>query len=692
MLLDIENNKTTGPFKTALLKRVHNTFTTSVFLISPIVARFYANTHTNTFPVHTDALLPWFRGVSSDAAVGLLLGAIVCLLPIKRTARLALWALWAIALSLNTAHILVNHSHADIRFASLALHGDFIFGSVLALSNLVIIIIIASITLALGFLLQRFAIPGVRTFVLLVASLAAVSVTVAIPIDLNSPDWLQMSALESNFQSLSGETTHVLKQDFPEHIRKRFLYSDLSNNTFINYPDKPQNVLLILMEGVSYKAMNSGNMPYLKKLARKNITYTNFISLQRQTNRGLFAILCGDYPNFLTQESKSDYYGSFGAPRACLPEILSDNSYTNTFLQGSNLGYMGKDHFTAAIGFHEAIGNISFKKPLGRTEWGVDDLTLLRGALDKTRDLSGRGSPWFLTVLTSGSHHPYNVPGVLLPDTSDILSYLDNALKEMVEGLRADGILNNTLVLITSDESGMLADSPIGQNHVPMVAIIPGYDKPFHHPGFLSHMDIQLSILDYLGIPVRDSMGRSIFRYYSSGREIIFGNIDKKHVYLINTTTKSLLTCTTVYFRCTNSDISTTDPSLVRDIRTFLQYNDLDSRNLPDGTLFHLVNTTYTGYREIMGDRKVVLNKGDTITFKLEILPEGLLEVLVQLDGSKSLIDKRFYSFKGKPVKVDFTYTSAWNNFNVYNNLYVTTDPQISYTIKELLITKKKAL
>ncbi|KKL26293.1 hypothetical protein LCGC14_2396750, partial [marine sediment metagenome] len=106
----------------------------------------------------------------------------------------------------------------------------------------------------------------------------------------------------------------------------------------------------------------------------------------------------------------------------------------------------------------------------------------------------------------------------------------------------------------------------------------------------------------------------------------------KKHVYLINTTTKSLLTCTTVYFRCTNSDISTTDPSLVRDIRTFLQYNDLDSRNLPDGTLFHLVNTTYTGYREIMGDRKVVLNKGDTITFKLAILPDGPIEVLV-LDG-----------------------------------------------------------
>ncbi|HEB02377.1 MAG TPA: LTA synthase family protein, partial [Nitrospirae bacterium] len=544
-------------------------------------------------------------------------------------------------------------------------------------------------------LLQRFAISGVRTFVLLAASLAAASVTVVIPIDINSPDWLQMSALEANFQSQRGGSAHVLKQDFPEHIRKRFLHSDISDNTFLNYPDKPQNILLIIMEGVSYNAMDSDNMPYLNKLGQQNITYTNFISLQRQTNRTLFTILCGDYPNFLTQESKSDYYGAFGAPRACLPEILAENSYTNTFLQGSNLGYMGKDHFAAAIGFHEIYGNASFNNALGRTEWGVDDLTLFRRARTIAKDLSGQGSPpespWMLTVLTSGSHHPYNVPGVLLPEESDVLFYLDNALEELVEGLRVDGLLENTLVLITSDESTLLAGNSTGQNHIPMVAIIPGYDKPFHHPGFLSQIDIQLSILDYLGIPVRDSIGRSIFRYYSSGREIIFGNIYQRRVYLINTNTNSYVTCSTFNFLCMNRDMSAIDPSLARDLRTFLQYNDLNSQNLADGTLFHLVNATYTGSREIMGDRKVILDRGDTITIDLAILPDGPIEVGLVLDGTEMIHKKIYYGLKGKLLRVHFTHTSDRNDFAVFNNLEVRADPHINYTIKELLITKKKA-
>ena len=677
------NLKTSRSLKTVVLEHVSDILIPSVFVLSPIVARFYANTLTNTFPVQTLTLLPWFRGVASDAAVGLLLGAIVCLLPIKRTAQFALWAIWTVVLSLDTAHILVNQSHANIRFASLGLHKDFILGSVFALSNLVIIIVIAAIALAFGVLLQRFTFSSVRTFVLLAASLLAASVTMVIPRSLNSPDWLQMSALEANFQIQSRGPAHILKQNFPERIRKRFLYSDLSGTSMFASPDKPQNVLLLIMEGIKFDTVKTGDMPYLKKLGEQNVLYSNFISQQRQTNRGLFALLCGDYPNFLTRESKSDYFGAFGSPRACLPDILSNNSYSTMFLQGANLGYMGKDQFATAIGYHEVMGNASFKNPLGRTEWGVDDLTLFRRARVMARDLSARGSPWFLTVLTAGTHHPFNVPNVTLPKLPDAILYLDNALKEIVEGLREDGTLENTLVLITSDEAG--------KNHIPMVALIPGYDSPFDQQGFYTQVDLQLSILDYFGIPVQGSIGRSIFRSYPTGREFVFGNNYKNRVHMINTTTNTHVWCSTLSFKCLTNGKGGDTQAVFRDFLTFLQHNDLDSRNFPDGTLFHLTDATYTGYREIMGDRKVVLAKGDTLTFQLNLLADGPLTVSVALDGSAILLEKQYSALKGNTVKFKFTHTSDRDGFAVFHNLYVLTDPYTSYTIKDLLITKVKA-
>jgi len=52
---------------------------------------------------------------------------------------------------------------------------------------------------------------------------------------------------------------------------------------------------------------------------------------------------------------------------------------------------------------------------------------------------------------------------------------------------------------------------------------------------------------------------------------------------------------------------------------------------------------------------------------------------------------KIYYGLKGKLLRVHFTHTSDRNDFAVFNNLEVRADPHINYTIKELLITKKKA-
>ena len=199
-------------------------------------------------------------------------------------------------------------------------------------------------------------------------------VSMLIPIDVGSTDWVQMSAIEANLRGRpSKRLAQVLKGETPGHLIDRFRSTSLSGEPVIGYPEDAQNVLMLVLEGVSLNAMGSGNMPFMSELAKNNLSYPRFIGLQRQTNRGLFSLLCGEYPNFLSIETKSDYYISFGSLRPCMPEILEQNGYRSVFMQGADLGYMSKDFFAKEAGFSEALGNRDYDEAFARSAWGVDD-------------------------------------------------------------------------------------------------------------------------------------------------------------------------------------------------------------------------------------------------------------------------------------------------------------------------------
>ena len=58
-------------------------------------------------------------------------------------------------------------------------------------------------------------------------------------------------------------------------------------------------------------------MPRLDDLARGNLSFTHFFTLQRKTNRGVYALLCGDLPNLAGGLPKMSAYPEDG--RAHLP-------------------------------------------------------------------------------------------------------------------------------------------------------------------------------------------------------------------------------------------------------------------------------------------------------------------------------------------------------------------------------------
>ncbi len=229
--------------------------------------------------------------------------------------------------------------------------------------------------------------------------------------------------------------------------------------------------------------------------------------------------------------------------KRCLPAALAEAGYATTYLQSARTTFMLKDKFMPSAGFERSIGEEYFEDAYSRNKWGVDDRAFLQQSLRMIEELRGAERPWFLTLLTSGTHHPKNIPEEALKEaqsdrTRFAFTYLDAAIGEFVAELEARGVLDDTLVLLTSDESQGLRGRGLGEGQIRpsqnwgfLVAMLPGGAK-LRVDYAQAQFDIALSTLDWLGLAdyAHGFSGRSVFRHYAKPRALAFGNIYSNYV------------------------------------------------------------------------------------------------------------------------------------------------------------------
>ena len=212
---------------------------------------------------------------------------------------------------------------------------------------------------------------------------------------------------------------------------------------------------------------------------------------------------------------------------------------------------MDKDRFMKLIGFEEIGGEEWFDHtpPTFFTYWGINDRDFFLQSLEKIEALDkkrrehstrGEAAPWFLTLLTVGTHHPYTLPddytgGEELHPKLRSSAFLDDALDLFLSRLEEKGVLENTLVIVTSDEShGMDTNILLAGNWGLCFALMPETrgtsvkeQSQKINPGLFGLADLPLSILDYVGLAASSDAiaGRSIFRDYgSSGKRTLSGS------------------------------------------------------------------------------------------------------------------------------------------------------------------------
>lgn len=234
---------------------------------------------------------------------------------------------------------------------------------------------------------------------------------------------------------------------------------------------RPVNVVVIFVEGLDRRyvgrtvqttGVRSGSStgialtPFFDRLKQDSLYYENFFTNGVQTSRGLFATLCSSYPRYGTAMIKTRSTNDF----LCLPSVLRDGGYRTEMIVSQGADVNNLSRFFGRNGVDRFFSEADFPKEAERLGIGMTDGALLDFVRGRIETMQRGGKPFFLAALTSGTHHPFLVPS-RHPEVADLamqsdgylaaLRYFDLEFERVFTGLREQGLLKNTIVVVLGD-------------------------------------------------------------------------------------------------------------------------------------------------------------------------------------------------------------------------------------------------
>ena len=283
----------------------------------------------------------------------------------------------------------------------------------------------------------------------------------------------------------------------------------IGNDSLTYYRGK--NVVIIILESFSQEYMgcyndnlNESYTPFLDSLAEHSLLFQGR-SNGKKSIESIPSVMASlptlmDRPVLMSQFKGNDIVG--------LPMLLKKHGYNTAFFHGAYNGSMGFDAFCQKIGFDAYYGRNEFgNEAYYDGTWGIFDEPFLQYmAMQLTRT----PEPFFASVFTISSHHPYTIPdqykGKLRKGSHPILeciNYSDNALRRFFATASTQPWYDNTLFIIMADHPAQ-ALSPQFSDYgtwysIPMIVFDPQHPVGQRSNRILQQSDIMPTLIDYLG-------------------------------------------------------------------------------------------------------------------------------------------------------------------------------------------------
>jgi len=226
---------------------------------------------------------------------------------------------------------------------------------------------------------------------------------------------------------------------------------------------KHDNVVVIILESFSREFVGSlnknldqgrykGYTPFIDSLSSNSLVFTNAFANGRKSIDAIPSITAS-IPALVVPYVISERSGN---RINSLAGLLSKEGYQTAFFHGAPNGSMGFDAFAKIAGFQRYVGKNEYADDNGFDGvWGIWDEPFFQFF---AREMNQMKEPFFTTIFSVSSHHPFKVPAQYKEQFPDehiplqkCIRYTDMALKKFFEKASRMPWFKNTLFVITSD-------------------------------------------------------------------------------------------------------------------------------------------------------------------------------------------------------------------------------------------------
>lgn len=330
-------------------------------------------------------------------------------------------------------------------------------------------------------------------------------------------------------------------QDVSEFVQaERMSIKKISDYEFYAQPEnlrlsKKKNLVFVYLESLERTYFDTeifpGLVPNLSRLEKENIYFTDvqYAYHTEWTIAGMLATQCG-VPLYTSSNGNAmEAYDEFMPNALCMGDILKNNGYDLTYLNGGEAAFAGKGKFYASHGFDTIIGKSDHETNPDYNGfyslWGLYDDKLFDLAFDTFTAKSKSRDPFGMFVLTLDTHHPKgHMPpvceGVKYQDGSNqmlnAVKCSDRLAADFIEQLKNSPYAKDTLIVVMSDHMAMQNQAmPLlnkGTRRNFFMIIDPENNAPLEIAKPTSALDVGPTILSLLGFQEESlGFGRNLF-------------------------------------------------------------------------------------------------------------------------------------------------------------------------------------
>ncbi|WP_417621939.1 LTA synthase family protein [Paenibacillus sp. GCM10023252] len=233
-----------------------------------------------------------------------------------------------------------------------------------------------------------------------------------------------------------------------------------------------KNVIVIQLEAfqnfpVGLKLEGTEVTPVLNKLGKDSLYFPHFFQQigQGNTSDAEFMSNTSIYPT--GDIAMSTGYGDRSLPS--LPRLLEKRGYEAVTFHVNDVTFWDRNRMYPALGFDRYYDKPYFNND-HFNDFGASDEEMYRVGLEQLGELAAQDKPFYAQFVSTSSHFPFKVPGdrqhytvpeqlkgTQLGDYLTAVNYADYALGVFIEGLKAKGLWDNTMLVIYGDHFGLQA-------------------------------------------------------------------------------------------------------------------------------------------------------------------------------------------------------------------------------------------